>query len=140
LVYNTIVDYGPKNILKNLVYNSNLWIWDTFERPSIVVVCENPFESHIVLLSKDVNVWMYPISNFWKNFTLFLHIMLKYNIRKILEKKLFHSMYKVRVLSIVVKTNVMYLCIQKHKYIPKTISMIFNVYESWRYIEPCRFT
>jgi len=56
--------------------------------------------------------------------------MLKYNIRKILEKKLFHSMYKVRVLSIVVKTNVMYLCIQKHKYIPKTISMIFNVYES----------
>jgi hypothetical protein len=29
---------------------------------------------HIVLLFKDVHVWVYFISNFWKIFTIFLHI------------------------------------------------------------------
>jgi hypothetical protein len=38
-----------------------------------------------------------------------------------------------------VETNIMYLCTNKHKYIPRTIVMIFNLYESWRYIEPCHF-
>jgi len=37
-----------------------------------------------------VHVWVYPISKFWKNFTIFLHIMLKYNLGKILENKWFH--------------------------------------------------
>jgi hypothetical protein len=37
---------------------------------------------HIVLLSRDVHVWMYPTSNLWKNFTIFLHIILEYNLGK----------------------------------------------------------
>jgi hypothetical protein len=37
-----------------------------------------PLGYHIVLLSKDVHVWVYCTSNFWKIFTIFLHIMLKY--------------------------------------------------------------
>jgi hypothetical protein len=76
-----------------------------------------PLECHIVLLSRGVHVWMYSTLNFWKNFTIFLHIMLEYNLGKIT-----------------------ILCTQKHKYTPKIIEMIFNIYESWRYIEPCHFT
>jgi hypothetical protein len=49
-----------------------------------------PLGCHIVLLSQDVHVWMYSISNFWKIFTIFLHIMLEYNLGKRLKKKLFH--------------------------------------------------
>jgi hypothetical protein len=33
---------------------------------------------HMVLLFKDVHVWMYPTFKFWKNFTIFLHIILEY--------------------------------------------------------------
>jgi hypothetical protein len=33
---------------------------------------------------------MYPTSNFQKNFIIFLHIMLEYNLAKKLEKKLLH--------------------------------------------------
>ncbi len=49
-----------------------------------------PLGCHIVLLFKDVHVWMYPISNFWNIFIKFLHNMLKYNLSKRLKKKLFH--------------------------------------------------
>jgi hypothetical protein len=45
---------------------------------------------------------------------MFLHIMLEYNITKILEKKnCFISFYKVGDWSILVETNVMYMHIQK---------------------------
>jgi len=47
---------------------------DTLEWP--------PLGCHIILLSKGVHVWMYPISNFWKSFTIFSHIMLEYNLSK----------------------------------------------------------
>jgi len=73
-----------------------------------------------------------------KYFTIFLHIILEYNLKKRLE--FFFSFYKVGNWSIFVETNVMYLCTQKHKYIPKIIWMILNLYESWRYIDPCHFT
>jgi hypothetical protein len=49
-----------------------------------------PLECHIILLFRDVHVWMYPTSNFQNIFTIFLHIMLEYNQNKILKKKLFH--------------------------------------------------
>jgi hypothetical protein len=45
---------------------------------------------HIVLLFKNVHVWMYPTSNSWKIFTIFLHIMLEYNLGKRKGEKLFH--------------------------------------------------
>jgi len=47
--------------------------------------------------------------------------MLEYNLNKRLEKKLFHFIHKVGDWIIFVETNVIYMCIQKHKYIPKTI-------------------
>jgi len=53
-----------------------------FEKPKILVV--------IILIFRDVHVWVYPTSNFWKIFTIFLHIMLESNLGKKLEKKLFH--------------------------------------------------
>jgi hypothetical protein len=58
--------------------------------------------------------------------------MLEYNLGKILEKKVFHfiSFYKVRDWSVFVKMNVMYMCIQKHKYTPKKLNMISSLYES----------
>ncbi len=40
---------------------------------------------------------------------------------KILEKNYFISFYKVGDWSIFVKTNDMFLCIQKHKYTPKIL-------------------
>jgi hypothetical protein len=46
--------------------------------------------SHIVLFSKDVHAWVYPTSNVWRIFKIFLHIMLEYNLGKRLKKKLFH--------------------------------------------------
>jgi hypothetical protein len=57
-----------------------------------------PLGCHVILLSKGMHVRVYPTSNFWKIFTIFLHILLKYNLGKRLEKKLFHfiSFYKVR--------------------------------------------
>jgi hypothetical protein len=51
---------------------------------------------HIVLLFRDVHVWMYPTSNFQKTFTMFVHIMLEYNLSKRLKKNNFTSFYKVR--------------------------------------------
>ncbi len=45
---------------------------------------------NILLFFRDVHVWVYPTSNFWKNFIKVLHIMLKHILNKILEKKLFH--------------------------------------------------
>jgi hypothetical protein len=62
---------------------------------------------------------MYSISNLRKIFTIFLHIMLKYNLRKILEKKLFH--FIKWEIGVFMKTNVMYLCTKKHEYTPKII-------------------
>ncbi len=50
----------------------------------------SPLGCHIVLLSSDVHVWAYPTSNFWNIFTIFLHIMLEYNLGKKFKKKLFH--------------------------------------------------
>ncbi len=47
--------------------------------------------------------------------------MLEYNLGKKLEMNNFISFYKVGDYSIFVETNVVYLCVQKHKYIPKTI-------------------
>jgi len=48
-----------------------------------------PLGCHIVLLSGGVHVWLYPTSNFWKNFAIFLYIVLEYNLGKILKNKLF---------------------------------------------------
>jgi hypothetical protein len=45
--------------------------------------------------------------------------MLEYNLGNGLIKKKFISFYKVGDWSIFVETTVMYLCIQKHEYIPK---------------------
>ncbi len=50
---------------------------------------------------------------------IFLRILLEYNLGKRLEKNKFISFYKVGDWSIFVEMNVMYLCTQKHKYIPK---------------------
>ncbi len=48
--------------------------------------------------------------------------MLDYNLGKIfLKKNYFISFFKVGDWNIFVKTNVMYLCNQKHKYTPKII-------------------
>jgi hypothetical protein len=50
------------------------------------------------------------------------YYVLKYNILvKILKYIYFISFYKVEDCSIFVKTNSMYLCTQKHKYISKDI-------------------
>jgi hypothetical protein len=46
---------------------------------------------------------------------MFLHIMLEYKLGKILKKIILISFYKVGDWSIFVETNVVYLCIQKHK-------------------------
>ncbi len=80
-----------------------------------------PLGCHIVLLSKDVHVWMYPTSNFWKIFIIFLHIILEYKLGQRFFKNYFISFYKVRDYNIFVEMNVMYLCTQKHKYTPKKI-------------------
>jgi hypothetical protein len=45
--------------------------------------------------------------------------MLEYDLGKILKIYVFHFFYKFGDWNIFVETNVMYLCIQKHKYIPK---------------------
>jgi hypothetical protein len=89
-----------------------------------------PLGCHIVFLSMDVHVWVYPTSNFWKKITILLYIMLEYNLNKILGKKKIISFYKVGDWRIFVKKNVVYLCTKKHKYIPKIIFMIFNFYEN----------
>jgi hypothetical protein len=48
--------------------------------------------------------------------------MLKYNVgKKIRKKNYFISCYKMGDWNIFVEMNVMYLCIQKHKYILETI-------------------
>jgi hypothetical protein len=41
-----------------------------------------PLECDIVLVYKDVHVWVYPIFNPWNIFTILLHNMLKYNSSK----------------------------------------------------------
>ncbi len=45
--------------------------------------------------------------------------MLEYNLGKIFKIYILISFYKLGDESIFVETNVVYLCIQKHKYIPK---------------------
>jgi len=50
-----------------------------------------------------------------------LHIILEYNLDKILKYIYLFSSYKVGDSNIFVEINVVYLCIQKHKYIPKII-------------------
>jgi hypothetical protein len=50
-----------------------------------------------------------------------LKLLKEYNLSKTLIFKIFISFYKVKYWSIFVETNVMYPCIQKHKYTPKTI-------------------
>jgi hypothetical protein len=49
-----------------------------------------PLGCHIILLCRDVHVWIYPTSNFWRIFIMILHIMLEYNLGKRLENKLFY--------------------------------------------------
>jgi hypothetical protein len=103
-----------------------------------------PLSCHNVLVSRGVHVWVYLTSSFWKNFTIFFHVMLEYNLCKILKKKLFHFIYKVGDWNIFVQTNVVCLCAcvlvyKDHKYIPKIIYVIFNLNECWKYIEPCHF-
>jgi hypothetical protein len=71
---------------------------------------------HILLFYRDVHVWMYRTSNFWKIFTIILHILLEYNLRKRIFFK-FILFHKMGYWNIFVKMNVMYLCTQKHKYI-----------------------
>ncbi len=43
-----------------------------------------------VTLYYFVGMWMFPTSNFWKIFTIFFHIIKKYNLDKKLKNKLFH--------------------------------------------------
>jgi hypothetical protein len=43
----------------------------------------SPLGCQIVFLSMDVHVWVYTTLNFWNEITIFLYIMLKYNISKI---------------------------------------------------------
>jgi hypothetical protein len=45
-----------------------------------------PLGCHILLLFRGVHVWIYPTSNFWKNFITFWHIMLEYIIDKLFKK------------------------------------------------------
>jgi hypothetical protein len=59
--------------------------------------------------------------SYQKIFTVFLYLMLQYNVGKSLEKNYFISFYKMEDRNIFVKMNVVYLCIQKHKYTPKKI-------------------
>jgi hypothetical protein len=81
-----------------------------------------------------LNLSHFKLLKYFQNiFTYYFRMWPRKNIRKIL----FNFIYYVGVWSIFVKMNVVYLCIQKHKYIPKIIYMIFYFYESWRYIEPC---
>jgi hypothetical protein len=47
--------------------------------------------------------------------------MLEYNLGKRLEENYFISLYKVGNWNIFMETNVMYMCIQKQKYISKII-------------------
>ncbi len=49
-----------------------------------------------------------PLQPFEKQFTIFLHIMLEYNLGKRLEKKKFISIYKMGDWSIFMETNVVY--------------------------------
>jgi hypothetical protein len=52
--------------------------------------------------------------------------MLKYNLNNILRENYFISFYKMGDWNIFVEKNVILMCIQKHKYNPKIIQMIFN--------------
>jgi hypothetical protein len=53
----------------------------------------------------------------FESITIFLHIMLEYNLGERLKENYLSSFYKVGDWSIFVGTNVMYFCIQKHNYI-----------------------
>ncbi len=47
-----------------------------------------PLRCQIILLFKGVHAWIYPTSDFWKNFITFLHIMLEYTLGKIFRKEI----------------------------------------------------
>jgi hypothetical protein len=57
----------------------------------------------------------------FQTFERFSQYFCIYNLSKKIKLNCFISFYKMRDWSIFVKTNVMYLCIQKHKYISKII-------------------
>jgi len=65
-----------------------------------------PLECHIVLFFRNVHVWVYPTLNFRKIFTIFLHIMLEYNLYKRFFKKYFISFYIVKDWNIFMETNI----------------------------------
>jgi hypothetical protein len=116
------------------IVNSLTWLWKTIEVSWVLwtylkvgeIVVVQVFESvedehmrcHIVLFSNNVHVWVYSILNFWKNFIIFLHIMLEYNIGKILNKKLNLSYFIKWKFEYICEKNVVYPCILKHKHIP----------------------
>jgi hypothetical protein len=85
----TIWQYFCKS--NNVHINAKFWVVLLVGRSTIhkLVEGENTLQwtllgCHMVLLFKDVHVWMYPTSKFWKNFTILLHIMLEYDVSKIL--------------------------------------------------------
>jgi hypothetical protein len=59
----------------------------------------------------------------FERFTIFLHIILEYNLGKRLKKKHFISSYKMEDWSIFVETNVMYMCISKTQIYSKKFLM-----------------
>jgi hypothetical protein len=90
----TIWQYFCKS--NNVHINAKFWVVLLISRSTIHKPFEGentlqwtPLGCHMVLSFKDVHVWMYPTSKFWKNSTIFLHIMLKYDVSKILEIYIF---------------------------------------------------
>jgi len=90
----TIWQYFCKS--NNVHINAKFWVVLLISRSTIHKPFEGentlqwtPLGCHMVFSFKDVHVWMYPTSKFWKNSTIFLHIMLKYDVSKILEIYIF---------------------------------------------------
>jgi hypothetical protein len=94
----TIWQYFCKS--NNVHINAKFWVVLLISRSTIHKPFEGentlewtPLGCHMVLLFKDVHVWMYATSKFWKNSTIFLHIMLEYDVSKILEIYIFHFLF-----------------------------------------------
>jgi hypothetical protein len=98
----------------NLNHNKHMKVKSTLQWP--------PLGCHITLLSKDTHVWVYPTSNFWKNFIMFC--ILCYNItqERYCKRKYFISFYKMENWSIFVETNVVYLCTKTQIYSQKHLN------------------
>jgi hypothetical protein len=64
-----------------LIVSKNIFGWKH--------IMMTPLGCHFIMFFKDVHVWICPISNFWKPFIIFLHII-NITLGKILEKKKNH--------------------------------------------------